>query len=96
MLMPSAFGRVAAALNVAPVHAPFDFAALRRREFARLDAQDHCYLDYTGSALYGTSQLHAHTQLLAAGLFGNPHSESATARASTSLIEQARDDVLRL
>ncbi|MDC8012765.1 aminotransferase class V-fold PLP-dependent enzyme [Tahibacter soli] len=75
--------------------APFDFAALRRREFARLDAQGHAYLDYTGSALYGASQLHAHAQLLAAGLFGNPHSESGTARASTALIEQARTDVLR-
>ena len=61
----------------------FDFAALRRREFARLDEQDHCYLDYTGSALYGASQLQAHVRLLESGLFGNPHSESATARAST-------------
>lgn len=32
---------------------------LRMREFSRLDEQRHTYLDYTGSALYGTSQLTA-------------------------------------
>jgi selenocysteine lyase/cysteine desulfurase len=73
----------------------FDFAALRRREFARLDEQGHCYLDYTGSALYGTSQLRAHARLLESGLFGNPHAESSSARASTRAIEEARAAVLR-
>ncbi len=73
----------------------FDFAALRHREFARLDEQDHCYLDYTGSALYGVSQVQAHARLLESGLFGNPHSESSSARASTQLIEEARAAVLR-
>ena len=73
----------------------FDFTALRRREFARLDAHRHCYLDYTGSALYGVSQIRAHMRLLRNGVFGNPHSESSTARASTAIIERARDAVLR-
>lgn len=73
----------------------FDFAALRRREFARLDQHGHGYLDYTGSALYGVSQLRAHMRVLESGLFGNPHSESGTARASTRLIEEARARVLR-
>ncbi|WP_313919581.1 aminotransferase class V-fold PLP-dependent enzyme [Tahibacter sp.] len=73
----------------------FDFAALRRREFARLDAQGHCYLDYTGSALYGISQLQTHLCLLESGLFGNPHSESKPSQASTRVIEQAREAVLR-
>jgi len=82
-------------LEPAPRHEEFDFAALRRREFGRLDAQGHCYLDYTGSALYGVSQVQAHADLLTSGLFGNPHAESSTARASTRLIEQARDTVLR-
>ena len=79
----------------APARGGFDFAALRRREFARLDAQRHCYLDYTGSALYGVSQVRAHMRLLRTGVFGNPHSESSTARASTAIIERARDAVLR-
>lgn len=65
---------------------------LREREFARLG--DHAYLDYTGSALYAESQLRAHHQLLASGLFGNPHSDSASSRASGDIIDRARHRVL--
>jgi len=71
------------------------FAALRRREFSRLDEQRHTYADYTGSALYGASQLRAQQALLAGGIFGNPHSESPASRASTHAIEHARDLVLQ-
>lgn len=71
------------------------FAELRRREFARLDARGQAYLDYTGAALYGASQVRAHTTLLEDGLFGNPHSESAPSRASTEAIDRARDTLLR-
>jgi selenocysteine lyase/cysteine desulfurase len=80
--------------RLAPPRGAFDFAALRRREFARLDARRHSYLDYTGSALYAASQLRAHVRLLRSGIFGNPHSESSTARASTAIIGRARDAVL--
>lgn len=69
------------------------FDELRRREFARLEG--HAYLDYTGSALYGASQIRAHHELLERGMFGNPHSDSAPSRASTDVIEHARDLVLR-
>ena len=65
---------------------------LREREFARLG--DHVYLDYTGAALYGASQLRAHQALLASGVFGNPHSDSATSRASSEIMENARRRVL--
>ena len=67
---------------------------LRRREFARLDAQNLAYLDYTGSALYGASQIRAHLELLASHTFGNPHSESAPSRASSDLLVRARAEVL--
>src|SRR5881396_4231294 len=69
------------------------FDDLRVREFARLG--DHAYLDYTGSALYGESQLSAHHALLRGGMFGNPHSDSAPSRASSAVIEAARQRVLR-
>jgi selenocysteine lyase/cysteine desulfurase len=72
----------------------FDFAALRAREFARLDRHDHAYLDYAATALYGASQLRAHHALLADGVFGNPHSESLPSRASSAVIERAREGVL--
>jgi selenocysteine lyase/cysteine desulfurase len=74
--------------------AGFDFAALRAREFARLDARGHAYLDYAATALYGASQLRAHHALLAGEVFGNPHSESAPSRHSSAVIDRARRQVL--
>jgi selenocysteine lyase/cysteine desulfurase len=71
------------------------FDELRDREFGRLAAQKHAYLDYTGSALYAGSQLRAHHALLREGLFGNPHSDSDPSRASTAVIEAARHSLLR-
>ena len=68
---------------------------LRAREYARLDALDQVYLDYTGSGLYALSQLHQHMALLEEGVFGNPHSKNPTSLAMTHLVEQARDYVLR-
>ncbi|SFN40746.1 aminotransferase class V-fold PLP-dependent enzyme [Dokdonella immobilis] len=70
------------------------FDELRRREFARLDAHGCAYLDYTGSALYGASQVEAQARLLADGMFGNPHSEHRPSRHSAELIETARRAVL--
>jgi selenocysteine lyase/cysteine desulfurase len=71
------------------------FDELRRREFSRLDEQHHTYADYTGSALYGASQLRAQQALLAGSIFGNPHSASPSSRASSETIERVRDVVLR-
>ena len=68
--------------------------ALRAREYARLDALDHVYLDYTGGGLYAESQLRQHQDLLRAGVFGNPHSGSPTSRAATRLADAARRAVL--
>ncbi|MGZ8829930.1 MAG: aminotransferase class V-fold PLP-dependent enzyme [Thermoanaerobaculia bacterium] len=70
------------------------FAELRRREFGRLDERHLAYLDYTGSALYGESQIRAHHALLQSGVFGNPHAENAPSRASTEAMEAARSKVL--
>jgi selenocysteine lyase/cysteine desulfurase len=84
MLMPAA---------VSPIDGKY-FERLRAREFARLDKQGLAYLDYTGSALYGASQIRAHQRLLADGIFGNPHSEHDASRASTDLIERAARLVL--
>ena len=69
-------------------------AALRRREFARLDDDGIAYLDYTGSALYGESQLDAYTRLLRGNCFGNPHSEHSPSRRSSETIASARRAVL--
>jgi selenocysteine lyase/cysteine desulfurase len=73
---------------------PF-FTDLRRREYSRLDRSAEAYLDYTGSALYSDTQITRHTERMKEGIFGNPHSENAPSRRSTSLIEEARERVLR-
>lgn len=71
------------------------FAALRATDYARLDRLGHVYLDYTGGGLYAESQLERHHRLLSEGVFGNPHSHNPTSLASTHLVEQAREAVLR-
>ena len=71
------------------------FAALRAREFARLDADAHAYLDFTGSALYPESLVEAHSAMLRGAVLGNPHSESRASLASSALIAEARARVLR-
>lgn len=80
---------------VSPAVTDAGFDALREREFSRLDRHRLAYLDYTGSALYADSQLHSHHALLADGVFGNPHSESAPSSASGALIDAARLQTLR-
>jgi selenocysteine lyase/cysteine desulfurase len=82
-------------LSLACAETRISFEALRDREFSRLDAQNHAYLDYAGSALYGESQLRAHHAMLSEGLFGNPHSDSGPSRASTAIIDAARRRVLQ-
>jgi selenocysteine lyase/cysteine desulfurase len=68
---------------------------LRAKEYARLDELNQVYLDYTGSGLYASSQLHQHMVLLEGGVFGNPHSKNPTSLAMTHLDEQARNYVLQ-
>ncbi len=67
---------------------------LRALDFARLDAGGHVYLDYTGSGLYGESQVRRHAELLTAEVLGNPHSANPTSELATRLVERARDRVL--
>jgi selenocysteine lyase/cysteine desulfurase len=68
---------------------------LRAAEYSYLDSGGHVYLDYAGAGLAADAQLRAHAGRLRGGCFGNPHSENPASRASTVLIEQARDAVLR-
>ena len=70
------------------------FDELRRSEFARLDAERHVYLDYTGGGLYPASQLREHLSLLAGQVFGNPHSASPCSMATTELVEDTRRAIL--
>jgi selenocysteine lyase/cysteine desulfurase len=71
------------------------FEALRARDFARLDAAGHTYLDHTGATPYPVSLVRRQARFLELETLGNPHSENPTALRSTELMEQARIDVLR-
>src|SRR5690606_16004880 len=68
---------------------------LRAREYTRLDQQGQVYLDYTGGGLYAMSQVQQHMDLLAGGVFGNPHSSNPTSQAATQLEKRTREYVLR-
>ena len=59
---------------------------MRASDYARLDAQGHVYLDYTGGSLYATSQLDRHMALLHDHVLGNPHSSNPTSMAMTTPI----------
>ncbi len=67
---------------------------LRSREFSRLDEQGHVYLDYTGSGLYGASQVRRHAESLLGGVLGNPHSTNPTSLLATERVEAARRRIL--
>jgi selenocysteine lyase/cysteine desulfurase len=71
------------------------FAEIRAKEFGRLDAGGHTYLDFTGSALYPDRLVAEHAAMLRGAVLGNPHSESPASLASTALITEARARVLR-
>jgi selenocysteine lyase/cysteine desulfurase len=68
---------------------------LRAAEYGYLDAGGHAYLDYTGAGLPAQAQLAAHAARLRGNCFGNPHSLNPTSAASTRLIDQARQAVLK-
>ena len=68
--------------------------ALRATEYARLDVQQHIYLDYTGGGLYAECQVREHLELLCRHVFGNPHSTNPASQAMTHLVDRARRFVL--
>src|SRR5512133_2868845 len=68
---------------------------LRRAQYARLDAGEHVYLDYTGGGLYAESQLAQPESLLREHVLGHPHSSNPTSQAATRLVEGAREYVLK-
>lgn len=68
--------------------------ALRAREFARLDAGGHVYLDHTGSALYPESLVRSHADWLCRSVLGNPHSRNPSSRSATEVVERARRRIL--
>ena len=67
---------------------------LRRAQYARLDAQNQVYLDYTGGGLHAASQVQEHALMLSEQVLGNPHSVSPSSMEMTRRVEGARAAVL--
>ena len=67
---------------------------MRARDYTRLDATGHVYLDYTGGGLYAESQLARHRELLADAVFGNPHSQNVPSRGMGARVEATRAQIL--
>ncbi len=68
---------------------------MRARDYTRLDATGHVYLDYTGGGLYAESQLARHRDLLAGAVFGNPHSQNVPSLDMTARVEATRAQILQ-
>lgn len=68
---------------------------VRPSDYARLNEQNHIYLDYTGAGLYASSQIEEHTRLLQDHIFGNPHSTNPSSMAATKFVDSARAYVLQ-
>jgi hypothetical protein len=68
---------------------------MRARDYTRLDATGHVYLDYTGGGLYADSQLARHRDLLAGAVFGNPHSQNVPSRGMGTRVEATRAKILQ-
>lgn len=67
---------------------------IRKKDFARLDEQNHTYLDYTGGNLYGLSQLEKHQKFLSQNILGNPHSINPSSSLAEHHVHETRSFVL--
>ena len=67
---------------------------LRKKDFSRLDKQNHIYLDYTGGHLFGESQLLDHQHFLRQNVLGNPHSINPSSALAEKHIQDTRKKVL--
>ena len=68
--------------------------ALRASQYARLDAQEQVYLDFTGGGLHAASQVQEHVRMLNEEVLGNPHSVNPSSTKMTRRVEEARAAVL--
>lgn len=75
-------------------HTHSRFEKLRAKEFARLDAANHVYLDHTGAALYPASLVNRYAGLLTTQVYGNPHSGNPTSAVSSKVVHHVRQQIL--
>ncbi|KAH8820634.1 pyridoxal phosphate-dependent transferase [Xylogone sp. PMI_703] len=66
---------------------------LRDTEYPMLKGK--AYLDHGGATIYARSLVESFSQRMLTGLYGNPHSDSAPAALSGSMVDAAREKALR-
>ncbi|XP_078166867.1 molybdenum cofactor sulfurase (LOS5) (ABA3) isoform X1 [Carex rostrata] len=72
---------------------PKSIDEIRATEFKRL--QGKVYLDHAGATLYSEKQMEEVTKDLLSNVYGNPHSQNDSSLATSDLISEARQQVLR-
>ncbi|KAJ4810324.1 Molybdenum cofactor sulfurase [Rhynchospora pubera] len=72
---------------------PKSIDEIRATEFKRL--QGKVYLDHAGATLYSEKQMEEVTKDLLSNVYGNPHSQNDSSTATSDLISEARQQVLR-
>lgn len=71
-----------------------EWQVLQAKEFDRLLANKHVYVDYTGGGQCPATVLNQYHDLLLTNAFGNPHSHNPTSKYTTELIESIRETIL--
>ncbi|KAK8940628.1 Molybdenum cofactor sulfurase [Platanthera zijinensis] len=74
-------------------NAPKNVDEMRATEFKRLKGS--VYLDHAGATLYSEAQLEAVFKDLSMNVYGNPHSQSDSGQTTSSIISEARQQVLK-
>ena len=59
-----------------------------------MPAVEQHYMDFTGSGVYLNSQVQQVSELLLSGVYGNPHSKSASSQLSTEYVDRMRQRIL--
>ncbi|XP_024966183.1 molybdenum cofactor sulfurase isoform X2 [Cynara cardunculus var. scolymus] len=75
-------------------NAPKNIDDIRATEFKRLDG--NVYLDHAGATLYSELQMEAIFKDLTTTVYGNPHSQSSSSLATSDVLEDARNQVLKI
>ncbi|KAH8705995.1 putative molybdopterin cofactor sulfurase [Talaromyces proteolyticus] len=70
----------------------YNIDKIRRKEYKNLNKT--CYLDYGGTTPYAKSLVNDSAKLWKSGLYGNPHSHSASSVLATEYVNRARTHVL--
>jgi len=71
------------------------FLMMRNGSSVKPQGEQH-YMDFTGSSIYLNRQTEEYNAILGSGVFGNPHSKSATSQLSTDYVASMRAKIFEI